>query len=393
MSQNIINTPPILWELLSATSVEDLNYIYKGEFSEDIAHYLLLLAEKNIERDQLKGRVKKRVFHILVESVQNITRHQDIIEEKNIQKALFSIQKFKNIYLVTTSNLVKKTKIPYLQQKLETINSMSEEELTQFYKDVLIEDSFTAKGGAGLGLIEIARKSGNKLLYDFKDFDQNYSFFYMHTFIKLNHDQSDQKESHVYLPRTYSFDFIKNIHEVLEKENILLVYCSVFDQPSLITLISILNSQIKGQLPFRKKVISTLVEMLQNIIHHGYVRKGQKNKGALGMFYISQKDPIFSLNTINYVSNKDAQELRSYLDYINSLDDKELEEVYNNQLLNFSDEEANLGGLGFLEMRLKSGQPLLYEIKPINEFISYFALKVNFDKTQEKNGKTHNKKD
>ncbi len=391
MTENKINTPSFLWELLSATSIEDLNYLYKGEFSEDIAHYLLLLAEKNIERDQLKGRVKKRVFHILVESVQNITRHQDVIEEKNIQKALFSIQKFKNIYLVTTANLVKKTKIPYLQQKLETINSMSEEELTQFYKDVLIEDSFTAKGGAGLGLIEIARKSGNKLLYDFKDYDSNHSFFYMHTFIKL--DQGQSGSGKIFLPRTYSFDYIKSIHDSLERENILLVYCSVFDQPSLITLISILNSQIKGDLPFRKKIISTLVEMLQNIIHHGYVRKDQKGRGALGMFYISYKDQIFSLNTINYVSNKDARELRSYLDYINGMDKNELEQAYNKQLLNFSDEETNLGGLGFLEMRLKSENPLLYEIKQINEFISYFALKVNFSLKKSDDGKTHNKED
>lgn len=376
MSENKINTPEILWELLSATSIEDLNYIYKGEFSEDIAHYLLLLAEKNIERNQLKGRVKKRVFHILVESVQNITRHQDVIEEQNIQKAFFSIQKFKNIYLITTSNLVKKTKIPYLQQKLETINSMTEEELTQFYKDVLIEDSFTAKGGAGLGLIEIARKSGNKLLYDFKDFNQDFSFFYMHTFI--NPDQNKGENKKIYLPRTYTFDYIKTIHATLEQENILLVYCSIFDQPSLITLISILNSQIRGNLPFRKKIISTLVEMLQNIIHHGYVRKDLKGRGALGMFYISYNDKTFSLNTINYVSNENAKGLREYLDYINSLDNAALEEAYNKQLLNFSNQNTNLGGLGFLEMRIKSNNLLLYEIKRINELISYFALKIDF---------------
>ncbi len=147
-------------------------------------------------------------------------------------------------------------------------------------------------------------------------------------------------------------------------------------------------------MPFRKKVISTLVEMLQNIIHHGYVRKDQKGKGALGMFYITYKDQVFGLNTINYVSNDNARELRTYLDYINNLDKEELEQVYNKQLLNFSEEETNLGGLGFLEMRLKSNSPLLYEIKQINEFISYFALKVNFDLNKKNDhGKTHHKKD
>ncbi len=375
MDFNELNTPPILWELLSATSIEDMNYVYKGEFSEDIAHYLLLLAERNIERNQLKGRLKKRVFHIMVESVQNITRHQDVIEEEKLQKALFAIQKFRNYYLVTTSNLVRKNKVQYLKHKLETINSMSEEELNKFYKEVLMEDSFTPKGGAGLGLIEIARKSGNKLHYDFKEFNENYSLFYMHTFVNLN-----EYDKNLYLPRIYTFDFIKELHEVLEKEQILLVYCSVFDQPSLISLISILSSQIKGKLSFRKKIISTLVEMLQNIMHHGYVRvDSEDSKGALGMFYISYKDKTFSLNTINYVSNAKIRELRSKLNYINGLSMDKLEEQYNKQLLNFNDASTPLGGLGFLEMRLKSKKPLKYQIKTINEVLSYFALKVEFN--------------
>ncbi len=371
---NLLNTPQILWNLLSATSIDDMNYIYKGEFSEDIAHYLLLLAERNIERNQLKGRLKKRVFHIMVESVQNITRHQDIIEEDNLQKAMFAIQKFSNIYLVTTSNLVKKIKVQYLKNKLETINNMTEEELNEFYKEVLMEDSFTSKGGAGLGLIEIARKSGNKLYYDFVDFNDEYSLFYMHTFIYLN--EEDKK---TYLPKIYSFNFIKELHKVLDKEKIPLVYCSVFDQPSLISLISILSSQIQGNLSFRKKIISTLVEMLQNIMHHGYLRvDDNEHKGALGMFYISFEENKFSLNTINYVSNDKIKDLQKKLNYINSLSLDQVEDLYNKQLLNFQDTDSNLGGLGFLEMRLKSKNKLIFEIKTINELISYFALKVDF---------------
>ncbi len=374
-----LDTPQILWDLLSATSIEDMNYIYKGQFSEDIAHYLLLLAERNIERNQLKGRLKKRVFHIMVESVQNITRHQDIIEEQNEQKAMFAIQKFRNIYLVTTANLVKKLKVDYLKNKLETINSMTEEELNNFYKEVLMEDNFTTKGGAGLGLIEIARKSGNKLYYDFVDYNDEYSLFYMHTYIYLDENQNKK----IYLPRIYSFDFIKELHKTLEKNNILLVYCSVFDQPSLISLISILSSQIKGKLSLRKKIISTLVEMLQNIMHHGYIRVQDKDyKGALGLFYIAYKDSTFTLNTINYISNDKIKELKSKLNYINNLSIEQVEELYNQQLLNFNENESNLGGLGFLEMRLKSKNQLKFEIKTINEMISYFSLKVEFKLTK-----------
>ncbi len=371
MQNGKLDTNSALWNLLSATSIDDMNYIYRGEFSQDIAHYLLLLAERNIQRNQLKGRIKKRVFHIMVESVQNITRHQDTIEDINEQKAIFAIQKFKSIFLVTTGNLVKNNKITILKEKLETINSMNEQELDSFYKEILLEGEFTAKGGAGLGLIEIARKSGNKLYYDFKPINDEYSFFYMHTFINTS-------DEHVYIPPIYSFDFIKKIHPELEKEHILLVYCSVFDQPSLISLISVLSSQIKGGLSFRKKVVTVLVEMLQNIMHHGYIRDDNKGKGALGMFYISNKDDRFSLNTINYVKNEKIHNLQERLNFINNLPLDKIEEQYNKQLVNFEDGDGNLGGLGFLEMRLKSKLPLKYEFIRINEMISYFSLRVEF---------------
>jgi hypothetical protein len=35
----------------------------------------------------------------------------------------------------------------------------------------------SAKGGGGLGLVDIARKSGNKLEYEFFNYNDNYYFF------------------------------------------------------------------------------------------------------------------------------------------------------------------------------------------------------------------------
>jgi hypothetical protein len=37
----------------------------------------------------------------------------------------------------------------------------------------------SAKGGGGLGLVDIARKTGNKLEYSFVVYNRYYSFFYL----------------------------------------------------------------------------------------------------------------------------------------------------------------------------------------------------------------------
>jgi hypothetical protein len=42
---------------------------------------------------------------------------------------------------------------------------------------MLSNSEFSSKGGAGLGLIEMAKKTGNKLDYDFLQFDSEHSYF------------------------------------------------------------------------------------------------------------------------------------------------------------------------------------------------------------------------
>jgi hypothetical protein len=60
---------------------------------------------------------------------------------------------------------------------LEEVNNLSPDELKEYYRQSLSETEFTEKGGAGLGIIEMARKSGHKLKYEFTKINNEYSFF------------------------------------------------------------------------------------------------------------------------------------------------------------------------------------------------------------------------
>jgi hypothetical protein len=45
------------------------------------------------------------------------------------------------------------------------------------YKFILNHQKLTAKGGGGLGLVDIARKTGNKFDYSFHNVNSEYYFF------------------------------------------------------------------------------------------------------------------------------------------------------------------------------------------------------------------------
>ena len=87
------------------------------------------------------------------------------------------IAKDGNQYSIMTGNYMDSVDVDKLEDKLKLINSMDKDELKQYYKTVLADGQRSDKGTAGLGMIDIARKSGQKLEYHFLPVDDVSTFF------------------------------------------------------------------------------------------------------------------------------------------------------------------------------------------------------------------------
>ncbi len=376
MSNPVIKNS-IGFRLFEGMQRDNLNYIYRGMFTQSITDSILSLTETNMDKAGEDQKIKKRVFTIMVEGLQNITRHQEVtgedkIEEKN---GIFIIQNKNEKYYITTGNPILKKNIPTLKEQINRINSLDPEELKTYYKKVLNDNIISDKGGAGLGLIEMARKSGNKLMYDFVELSENYSYFYLNTEISQKDEEAQALTESDFAE---TINNIKDIHHIINKENIVLVFNGIFNQESLLSLLSIMEGQMfEHNLNFRKRVFNIMVEMLQNIVKHGSNNKipGQNP----GIFFISQKDQMYRLNTGNYIYQKDAEALSNKIDYVNSLSYKELNEFYEKSLFNFQIDSSKESGLGLIELRLKTKRKLIYEISPFNEEFSFFVLQTTVD--------------
>ncbi|HMC97603.1 MAG TPA: DUF6272 family protein, partial [Flavobacteriales bacterium] len=64
-----------------------------------------------------------------------------------------------------------------LKAHLDRINALDPDELRDLYKEILADGRFSSAGGGGLGMVDIARKSGGKLEYGFVPYDQDNAFF------------------------------------------------------------------------------------------------------------------------------------------------------------------------------------------------------------------------
>lgn len=163
--------------------------VYEGEFTQDIVKSVLTMAEKNLDHVGEEYNVKKKVFNVAVECLQNICKHADKALQNNAEKsAIFMISKHVGYYKVVSGNTIDNDTIFSLRGKLELINSLDKEGLKQLYKDMLLSTELSDRGGAGLGFIDIARKSGHKLEFHFEPIDNTTSFFCFSTKIKRIND-------------------------------------------------------------------------------------------------------------------------------------------------------------------------------------------------------------
>lgn len=184
-------------ELLS----NGITLVYLGVFSHDITKMFTSMAEDDMDKNNEKISTKRRVYHVMVETLQNMNKHSDEISESgNIGRGLFMIGKKEECYYIITSNKVSEEKKEQLESALELINASSKDELKEMYRQQIKHGKLSEKGGAGLGLIDIARKTTGKHDFQFIPFDDGKYFFILKVEINtleigLKNPEKDQDES------------------------------------------------------------------------------------------------------------------------------------------------------------------------------------------------------
>ena len=167
----------------------DVLLAYKGSITSDLISNVLEVVEAKLDDLSETSKIRKKVYNVLVESLQNLYHHIDELPEgmKEDFEPKFGIlvvsRVENNVYKITTGNFVNSGKIKLLKDKIDKINSLSKDELKDMYKFILNHQKLSAKGGGGLGLVDIARKTGNKLEYNFENYNNDYYFFNLDVFV------------------------------------------------------------------------------------------------------------------------------------------------------------------------------------------------------------------
>jgi len=182
MQANFID---FVFNFFSDVKKNDLKLIYNGEISHEIIKAFTSLTESNLKAKNEANPTQKKVFNIMVECLQNISKHSSSIEHEYSKngKGILLIGETKDSYNITTGNTIKSEFVDVIKTSIDKVNSLDKNGLRELYKKKLSSGVISDKGGAGLGFIDIRRKSNNKLSYNFTKIDDDNYFYILKTVI------------------------------------------------------------------------------------------------------------------------------------------------------------------------------------------------------------------
>lgn len=163
----------------------ELILAYDGVLNTETISKLESEIENKILEKGLPKTVVKKVFFICVESLQNMLIHGHK-DDTGAQHNFFILNITPKEVKVITANLITNTSIDKLKTDIDKINSFNDPaELKTYYLEHLENNELSDKGGAGLGFITIAMKSGNKLKTAFESINDKRSLFLLEVSISL----------------------------------------------------------------------------------------------------------------------------------------------------------------------------------------------------------------
>lgn len=161
-------------DLNKAIEKMGLTMVYEGKIDQEVIKSVAVSVEKKMNEEKEPLKFQRVLFHTMIELLQNISKYSD---DEIKGKGIIIVGKASEKYYVSSGNVINNEKIPVLTSLIETINAMNPDELRALYDAEISNGKFSKQGGAGLGLIDIVRKSKQKLQYNFEKLSDLKSFF------------------------------------------------------------------------------------------------------------------------------------------------------------------------------------------------------------------------
>jgi hypothetical protein len=166
----------VIQDALNRGGAEIVLFSHYGDFSQAKSDQILKLIESAVIEAGDKRKTMKRICGVLIEMIQNISIHGARLADGH-NHAYVIVSKIENGYRLSTGNLILSNDANSLGKRMTELAQMDKADLRRTYIETLCDDDFSAKGGAGLGLLTIAKRADQGLSYSIQSHNELMSYF------------------------------------------------------------------------------------------------------------------------------------------------------------------------------------------------------------------------
>jgi hypothetical protein len=334
-----------LISLLRKRFVQDrMSMIYHGIFDDSFTSQFISLAENDVEK-----KTKKRVSLLISECFQNIIRHGHNPTDGS-EKSVFGIRGIDQFIYIFSHNSVDQATKDFLEQKLLEISQMDLDQINNQYRRSLEGGQLSGKGGAGLGLIEMARKSKRPIQNKFITARKG-----LYTFSMQISLPTESNESIMVAVPLVSLEENEQLRQLIVENEILFMYKGEFSPEIVTPILSIMTPNAEGSGSRDSfNILHVAVELIQNIVRHGKVIDGKKE----GIFSLQKTKNGYYLCTGNHIKEEAPELLIGAIQELNSKTVVELNEDYKSLLKANLFDQKDSAGVGLIDLRRTMMTPI-----------------------------------
>ncbi len=161
-------------------------FCFCGPVTQNLVREIGSALEKKMKMLEAKKPTILRVFSMVVETAQNImyySAEKDSNEMAGganpnvVGLGVITVGHEAGTYFVISGNMIDNDKVPKLREKLERLKSLKKSELKKLFKEQLKKGPEAGSKGAGVGFIEMAKKSSKPIDFHFQEINERQSFF------------------------------------------------------------------------------------------------------------------------------------------------------------------------------------------------------------------------
>lgn len=131
----------------------------RGAFDQVMKERIISEVESYSMRSCDSVVLRKRLINVLVEGLDNLSHHTEAEHQSTCFAMLLDIG---TAYRLVFGNTVRRSVAEMLTHRVAVLTDMSDADLKEHFLKLLANDGRTGRGGAGLGLVTMVRKSGRE---------------------------------------------------------------------------------------------------------------------------------------------------------------------------------------------------------------------------------------